>query len=111
MKKKKASDFFHKEDSLNCAQAILKFFEDNETVSSELITEYKAFGGGRAPRQVCGALYGTMHLLQCPEKIKEAEKFFLEQAGAIECEAIKAAGKVSCAKCVDLAAEFVCKKK
>ncbi|QSH41022.1 C-GCAxxG-C-C family (seleno)protein [Lentisphaerota bacterium ZTH] len=107
MNKKKASDFFHNEDNLNCAQAVLKFFEDNEIVSDELIAQNKAFGGGRAPEGTCGALYGAMQLLQSAEHNQKAKEFFIKYAGSFECRAIKEAGKISCAKCVDLAADFL----
>ena len=42
---KQASDFFHAEDNLNCAQSVLKYFD----APAAQIAEFKAFGGGRAP--------------------------------------------------------------
>lgn len=52
---KQASDFFHAEDNLNCAQSVLKYFD----APAAQIAEFKAFGGGRAPEGLCGALYAA----------------------------------------------------
>ena len=68
MTQKKASDYFHKEDSYNCAQAVLKYFQKEYTVSQEIIDSYSAYGGGRAEDGLCGALYAAKFLLDDPRK-------------------------------------------
>ncbi len=100
----KASDFFHKEDNLNCAQAVLRYFGADE----KLIAEYKAFGGGRAPEGICGALYAAKTLLNDDRKFAAlCEKFSKESNGVLSCKDIKAKEKISCPRCVDLAGELL----
>lgn len=103
MDNSKASDFFHKEDNLNCAQAVLKFSESHKNVSSEVIRDFKAFGGGRAPGGVCGALHAADFIFDCSDKTAELEKEFITLAGSTICRDIRQDGKLSCAACVDLA--------
>ncbi|MFA7230136.1 MAG: hypothetical protein WC071_02585, partial [Victivallaceae bacterium] len=69
MTKLKASDKFHKEENFNCAQAVLKFFEDHPSVTVQDIADYKAWGGGRAPEGVCGAIFATGKILNDQEKL------------------------------------------
>jgi hypothetical protein len=106
MNKDKASDFFHKEDKLNCAQAVLKFCESHESISPEIISEFQACGGGRAPEGVCGALHAIKFIFDDPEKHLEFEKEFIAVAGSTTCREIRRGGKLSCAACVDLAGSF-----
>jgi hypothetical protein len=105
MNDKKASDFFHKEDNYNCAQAVLKFFESHDLVTDDVIAEYKAFGGGRAPEGTCGALFAAQKLAGCPCRIEKLNNVFEQETGSTKCREIKKAGKYSCAECVNLAAE------
>jgi len=99
----KASDFFHKEDKLNCAQAVLKFCESHERISPEIISEFQAHGGGRAPEGVCGALHAVKFIHDDSEKNIDFEKEFIAAAGSTICREIRREGKLSCADCVDLA--------
>jgi hypothetical protein len=102
----KASDFFHKEDNLNCAQAVLKFCESHESVSPEVISEFKVFGGGRAPEGACGALYAVKFMFGNSKKTAKLEKDFIVAAGSTICCEIRQSGKLSCSACVDLAGNF-----
>ena len=60
---KRASDFFRTEEKLNCAQAVLRYFE----FPPEKIEALRAAGGGRAPGGLCGAL-GNNYLIKALEK-------------------------------------------
>ncbi len=55
MTHKKASDYFHKEDAYNCAQAILKNFQSEYSISQDMIDSYSAYGGGPAGDRLSGA--------------------------------------------------------
>jgi hypothetical protein len=107
MTQKKASDYFHKEDDYNCAQAILKNFQSEYSISQEMIDSYSAYGGGRAENGQCGAFYAAKNLLNNPNKIELLNKEFLKKAGSVKCKGILKLKKLPCADCVDLAAKIV----
>lgn len=99
----KASDFFHGKEKYNCAQAILKFFQEDYKIEQSLIDKYKKKGGGRAEGGVCGALHASYFLIKNKEMTAMADKHFADEAGSIVCKEIKRAKKLSCEQCVDLA--------
>ncbi len=100
----KASDYFRKEDKLNCCQAVLRYF--NAPV--ELIANHKDFGGGRAPEGLCGALHAAKTLLKNDQKFAAlCEEFAKESNGTLTCHDIKTKEKISCTRCVDLAGELL----
>lgn len=107
MTHKKASDYFHKEDAYNCAQAILKNFQSEYSISQEMIDSYSAYGGGRAEDGLCGALYAAKILMNDPQKTELLNKKFLKKAGSVKCREILKLKKLPCADCVDLAAQIV----
>jgi hypothetical protein len=106
----KASDKFHSAENYNCAQAVLKFMDERVAVSPELLEQFKQFGGGRAPGGVCGALHAASYILKNEKLTGELEKLFEAKAGAKCCREIKTAACLSCAGCVDLAADFCSEK-
>lgn len=106
----KASDKFHGVEKYNCAQAVLKFFENHPAVSPEKIEEFKQFGGGRAPEGVCGAIYAAEHILNDKKLTDELKETFKRDAGSHCCREIKTAGRLSCPGCVDMAAEWCSEK-
>ncbi|MFC1511000.1 C-GCAxxG-C-C family (seleno)protein [Candidatus Margulisiibacteriota bacterium] len=109
MAKNKAGKHFLGQDGhkrLNCAEAIIEAFK------GKLSTDEQALlckGGGRSPEGLCGAYCSAKHLLQknCPDKVKEFTKSFIEQAGSLNCQEIRSGKKLSCLGCVEKAAEFV----
>ena len=103
---KKASVFFHGPEGYNCAQAVLKAFQDQH-ISQELIDSYKKHGGGRAPGGLCGALFATQALINDPAGYKQIEAQFTEKAASVMCKDILKMKKISCAECVDTAAELL----
>ena len=107
MTQRKASDYFHKEDAYNCAQAILKNFQSKYSISQETIDSYSAYGGGRAEDGLCGALYAAKNLLNDPEKTELLGKEFLKKAGSVKCREILKLKKLPCSDCVDLAARIM----
>lgn len=102
----KAEDVFHQtEKRYNCAQSVLKL----HAVEEEKVDEFKAFGGGRAPEGVCGALHAALDLLH-PDTHEEVRSEFKEHAGSEKCREIRQLGKLSCLECVKLGAKKVHEK-
>jgi len=104
----KAKSSFHGVDKLNCAQAILKAFQDVEEydISDEMIAGYKAFGGGRTPSGTCGAIYAVQNLVDENMKSDVAAKF-IEKAKYLGCKEIKAGKTISCMECVAVSAQIL----
>ena len=103
----KASDFFHKKpENYNCAQAILKAWQERLKISSEEIEEFRRWGGGRAKDGECGALFAANYLLEKQGKPLITDEF-VTQVGSASCHEIKRVGKVACSRCVDVADEII----
>lgn len=99
--------FFRGAERYNCAQAILKGFQEKFSVPQEKIDEFKAYGGGRSEGGFCGALFAAKSLLGDNPEIKELEKRFAEETGGTRCRELRKLNKVSCAGCVGAAAELL----
>ena len=97
----------YKEEKLNCAQSILRGYQEIYAVSDEQITFAKQHGGGRAPDGLCGALHSALELTEDETKAALLKEKFLDDAGALRCSEIRALKKLSCAGCVQLAAELL----
>ena len=94
---------------MNCAQSVISAFQEKFDIEDKEVAAFSAFGGGRAPAGMCGALYATKTIVQKygVEKSAELDKFFLDNAGAIDCGSIKAHKKLSCVGCVEKCSEFL----
>ena len=108
----KAKDYYlNKEgnERSNCGQAILKAFQEKFSLSDDVISQFKAYGAGKAPEGFCGALYAAKVILekQSPEKSQDVEKAFLACAGSTKCKEIRALHKLSCLGCIEKAAEWL----
>jgi hypothetical protein len=102
----KALAWFHGEDNFNCAQAVLKAFQEECGVPDAEISEQVKSGGGRADGGVCGALFAAM-LLAAPEQAATIEACFVNETGSSRCREIRATGKLDCRACVALAARLL----
>jgi len=97
-----SEQYFHKAPgNYNCAQAILKGFEQEFSIDNSQIDAFRAFGGGRAPLGVCGALFAAQQL--APEQADELQKDFIKHCGSAYCKELKQQRKVSCGECVKVA--------
>lgn len=103
----KAVDF-HKQRGVNCAQAVLKGFQERLGLSEDQIDQASVWGGGKAPEGTCGALYAASRLLD-ERQIGELSEDFMQQAGSTKCREIRTINKLKCSQCVQLAAEKVVK--
>lgn len=103
--KNKAKELFHGKERLNCAQAVLKAFQEVENISDKIITDNQKNGGGRAEGGLCGALVAAHQLM--PERSEEITTLFNKAADFPTCREIKTISKFPCRDCVGLAAEIV----
>ncbi|MFA4967889.1 MAG: hypothetical protein WC624_06735 [Candidatus Margulisiibacteriota bacterium] len=93
---------------LNCAEAILKAFNELDPSEQESICK----GSGRSPNNECGALCAAKSILKehDPEKVGELEGKFIKAAGSGKCDEIRKLRKLSCIGCVEKAAELLHKR-
>lgn len=104
--RKNSVNFFHTHPAnLNCAQAILKGFQQEFDINNQEIDDYQALGGGRAPEGVCGALFAANRLLRQIGKESVVEDF-QKNAGGVLCTEIKEK-RFTCAEYVRMADELV----
>jgi hypothetical protein len=103
-----AEKYFHGKEGYNCAQAILKAYQEIFDVSEEKIIEFKAFGGGRADQGICGALFAAMELFKDDQQKRQlAKQKFAVRVNSTKCKDIRQTGQVSCRECVKIAAQIV----
>jgi len=99
----------YQQEKLNCAQSILRGFQDTAQVAEENIGAAKAWGGGRAEGGICGALYAAKQLADA-ETGAQLDEQFQAIAGSTLCRDIRCNGKLSCSGCVELAAKILHKQ-
>lgn len=106
MSVEKARDAYTRE-KLNCAQSILRGFQERFQVGEERIAEARTWGGGRAENGLCGALHAA-RVLGGAEEVKERfRERFIESAGSDRCREIRSLKRLSCGECVELAARLL----
>lgn len=94
----------YKEEKLNCAQSVLRAFQESCKITEEQILEAKKLGGGKAEGGLCGALYSAC-LLAADDHVKqELHERFTVLAGSVHCREIRKLGQLSCGECIVLAA-------
>jgi len=102
----KSDAYFHVlPEKLNCAQSVLKGFQQEYNISDSEIEEYRAWGGGRAEGNMCGALFAAERLLRQIGKDSVIEEF-RQKAGGVLCADIKEK-QFTCAEYVRMADELV----
>jgi len=94
-------------EKLNCAQSILKAYRHRKDITQNEIDAARTLGGGKAPGGACGALHAALLLHDDAEKKQSLRESFTERAGSEQCREIRAKKIVSCAECVELAAELL----
>jgi hypothetical protein len=94
-------------ERLNCAQSILKAFQEQKNISADEISAARNLGGGKADNGTCGALHAALSLLDDPEKQESVRTSFVEVAGSAQCREIRAQNLISCVQCVEVAARFL----
>ena len=95
---------------MNCAQSVVSAFKEDFNIEDEIVDKFSSYGGGNAPGGLCGALYAVKYIISQQknnQEIAELEKYFMEQAGALECRNIRGLKKLSCVGCVEKCSEFL----
>lgn len=100
-----AMNYFHGVEGYNCCQAILKTFQRDHSVTEEAISLSKRHGGGRAPENVCGALY-ALHMM-LPDEKKSMTAAFEAIVGSHTCRDIRGKKLLSCRECVGVASDVL----
>lgn len=100
-RKSEALDKFRKPYS--CAQTVYAAYA---SADSDGLAEMAANSGGRAPDNMCGALYAALKIL--PEGRRDAAiAEFAKRAGSTKCREIKTQFGTPCPKCVEIAADIL----
>lgn len=112
MAKKIAKEYFlgiGDKRRMTCAQAVATAFKGKFKLREEDIANLKAVSGGRAPGGLCGALYAVRVLFRegRENQFQFVHEEFVRQAGSDQCRVIRAARKIGCAECVEIAAGLV----
>lgn len=107
MAEEKALEYFHGKERYNCAQAVIKTFQEEFNISEEEIQAAARKGTGRAEGGLCGALYGALYLVKDENLKQEITAAFEKEAGAIQCRQVRKVGKLTCRGCVRFAAKQV----
>ncbi len=103
-KVEKALASFH--NPYSCAQTIWATFSDE---APENLAAMREKSGGRAPENMCGALFAAIKIL--PENEREnAVAEFEKKVGSCKCREIKTVHRVSCEDCVKFAATILKEK-
>ena len=101
--KKKALDFYTSRRG-NCAQSAASTWSSDELQNSEFQDGLAAFGHGKAPDGICGALFAALLVVEDAEKEQIRDKFMNLSGGYAKCREIRKEGQISCAQCVEIAA-------
>ena len=96
-----------KKERLNCAQSILKGFQEQKGVTEHTIAQAKGLGCGRAQNGRCGALHAALTLAGDEEIAKTLSQAFVDKAGSEACRDIRKQRVMPCDKCVELAATLL----
>ena len=100
----------YKQEKLNCAQSVLRGFQEHLSVDEDQIAAAKQLGGGRAENGCCGALYAAWLLIREEEAKESIRLRFIAEAGSDKCREIRKLGRLSCGECVELAAGLLLEK-
>lgn len=92
-----------RKEGLNCAQSILRAFQQYRAITEKDIIDAERFGSGQAEEGLCGALYVALQLTSPPPARDRLRNAFVAKAGSDKCAEIS----VSCVECVRLAASLL----
>ena len=97
---------FAKPRDITCSEFVWKAFQEEKKFTEEEIMSVAKFGRGKAPGNICGALYAGAMLVKPEFKDKMYEEFG-KVAGAVKCKEIKKLDKLQCPGCKALAIELI----
>jgi len=104
---KKTASEYHRQRRGNCAQSVA-FAWGSKFVGGRGAEElFAGCGGGRSPGGLCGAVYASCTLAGSAAEGPIKQAFAEKTGGHLTCKAIRAAGKLPCSECVEVAAELL----
>lgn len=92
-------------ECLNCAQTVLHAYQVYTGDKHLHVEDFKAFGGGRAPENCCGALHAACQAAPSAAAAIRAE--FEAALGSTRCKALKSELHIPCEKSVETAAQLL----
>lgn len=105
MRESALSAFHRPPEMLNCAQAVMRAYQESTGRTVGGPEEYAGLGGGRAPGGECGALHAA-----CRAEPAWADRMrvdFAARAGSTRCAVLKRELRVPCRECVGIAADLL----
>jgi hypothetical protein len=105
MKNHALEHFRRPPERLNCAQSVLYAYQKVSGDAALSISDMKAFGGGRAPGGLCGALHTACTVV--PEKAESLRARFAEITGSVLCREMREANRYPCEVCVSESAQLL----
>lgn len=96
-----------KNERLNCAQSILKGFQEQKAITEHMITQASGLGGGHAQDGRCGALHAALTLVDDTHTSEAMSQAFVQKTGSEQCREIRKKRVMPCDKCVELAATLL----
>lgn len=104
----KATDtFHHPEYRHNCAQAVANKWHAHFEIPASIVADMKAFGGGRSPEGLCGALFAGLEVVPSEEDKQHLLAQFEATTGRTKCLDLKRDRKFSCTQCVDIVDQLI----
>ena len=97
----------YKKERLNCAQSVLRAFQEHHKISEDVIAKARHLGGGRADEGLCGALHAALQLAGDPFTKQQLRSAFVSEAGSDKCREIRRAALIPCVECVKMAAKLL----
>lgn len=94
---------------MNCAQSVASAFKEKFHLEDNMVDSLKTCGSGNAPAGMCGAYYAAKCAVgkYDKEKADRLERYFKENAGALECCNIRKLKRLSCVGCIEKVSEFL----
>ncbi|MGD1001834.1 MAG: C-GCAxxG-C-C family (seleno)protein [Candidatus Brocadiia bacterium] len=94
----------YRTEGLNCAQSVLRAFQQERDIPEETVQAARRFGGGRALEGRCGALHAACELAGDDATRDRLRNEFAARASSERCREIRKANAFSCEQCIELAA-------
>ena len=104
---KKIAKEFHQQRRGNCAQSVAFAWGQKFPGGRGVEDVFAGCGAGRAPGGLCGAVHASCTLAGSSAEQSIKQSFAERTGGHLTCKAIRAAKRVPCADCVEIAAELL----
>ncbi|HQQ92515.1 MAG TPA: hypothetical protein PLU38_11705 [Kiritimatiellia bacterium] len=104
---KKIAKEFHQQRRGNCAQSVAYAWGQKFPGGRGVEDVFAGCGAGRAPGGLCGAVHASCTLAGTAAEQSIKQSFAEKTGGHLTCKEIRAARRVPCAECVEIAAELL----